>query len=353
MLCANEVGDGVMKKRLLITLVIGVFALAGCSRTDTPSGENSSLSHKESPVQPAFAEAIKCLAECRTLWFYRNGAPSSSYSLQSARAFDVFISEDERWNSFEKMRKLLPPLAMGWFGRPTPPDKWHGGLTQVVKHGESIVYLYTGVSVFRFGAKDEGVLDLAFEPSTGKMAAVVNGGSSRNQRYLVGSADLHPVIIAYAALSDLSFADMDLHYAKNKDGVLYLGFPVEFPAGSRGVEAADRIRVMNDQLGVIGRTDALVSPNESLEAQKIRREKRWFAVGQGRDKCVESPISPVDQIAVIREAGINPIVQEFNDNDALSRVEVSADNRVWIYWKSREACEISLPARTEIPDRYR
>lgn len=342
-----------MKHLLWSALIAATFTLSGCSRTNDKSGEDFLPANSAPPVLPVFSKAIKCLTDCRTLWFYRNGEPSPEYTVLEPRNFEALISDPSKLAAFEEMRRTLPNMAMGWFSRPTSPDKWHGGLTQIIKNENFTVYLYTGVSVFRYGAKNEGSLDLAFEPASGKMAAIANGGAELNQRYLIGSTELQPVIIAFSALQDLSLAASELHYAKIKDDTPYQRLASDFPAASRVSDATNRIQTMSSQLGATGQTENLAQPNDSIEAQKIRRERQWFAVGQSLERCVSSSMSPADRITIIREAGFNPTVQELKNNGAITRVDISTGDRVWAYWKNKDACERSLSNRTEIPDRYR
>lgn len=82
----------------------------------------------------------------------------------------------------------------------------------------------------------------------------------------------------------------------------------------------------------------------------------WYAVGQGRNRCIVSRMSPANRLEVIREAGLTPSIHEEKSGGNLVAVEISViDGGIessWVFWKSKSACEASIRA-FDIPDSYK
>ena len=364
-------------KPVFFSSVVLSTVLVGCSPETQKKPELATAAVTAPPLPkvllPLYADASTCLAECISKW-YR--VPKSStmtpldFSPKLPDRFADLMANPAEHDRFVAMIEQLPP-ELHSIGKLGPDDEektvtsdfgsykqerpaLYGNLGNVIADKERMVYVYSGVYYMRFN-KPPGSLHVAIDPKTKEYAGILRGGHSLEEYYVVGSKSLRSTLLAYTVASDLETADMLAHYARNTSGS-YETKPVILPFNKNRDAANERVELLNDRLGAGSEALGISAPAILQEANAARAANAWYGVSQGRDKCIESPMSPADRIDVIKSSGITPLIRESRSGGQLSAVEVSADDgryeTTWKFFKSKAECErIMVPPPT--PDKYR
>ncbi len=231
-----------------------------------------------------------------------------------------------------------------------------GHLDNVINNNGKRIYIYAGVHYLRFQNNASGMMHVAIDPATHEFAGLIRANKDLDEYYIAGAESLRSTLLAFTVTDDVEFASMSAHYLKKKQGS-YVGKPIIFPLHKDRDEASVRINLLNDMLGSSAQIAGVPAPAFLLKVQAEQAEKAWYGVSQGRDRCIETPMSPADRIEVIREAGIAPRIQETNADGRLSVVEISAVEggyeTTWRFFKNKANCEQTLVSSMLIPDRYR
>lgn len=350
-------------KAVFFSSVVLATVLVGCSPETQKKPELATAAPPLPKVLlPLYADASTCLAECISKW-YRVPKSSTMTPLDfSPKLPDRFAdlmanpAEDDR---FVAMIEQLPPQLHS-IGKLGPDDEEEkpallGHLDNVIIDKQRMVYVYTGVYYIRFKKKQPGMLRVAIDPKTKEYTGVLRGGHDLNEYYVVGSESLRSILLAYMVADDLETANMLAHYERKAPGS-YETQPIILPLNKNRDAAIKRIELLNDHLGAGSEALGIPAPANLQEAKVARAANAWYGVSQGRDKCIESPMSPADRIDVIKSSGITPLIRESRSGGQLIAVEVSADDgryeTTWKFFKSKAECErIMVPHPT--PDKYR
>ena len=216
------------------------------------------------------------------------------------------------------------------------------------------VYIYSNVRYFR--NESLGNMNIAIDPTTREYAAVLRSGSNLDGYHIIGAKSLLEIILAYSISSDLETAEMLAHYERKAPGS-YVSRPIILPLTNSLNEGLVRTQILNDLLGTSNAATGIPHPSVLLQAEAARAKNAWYGVSQGRDKCIESSMTPADRIELLRSAGVEPLIFERKSSTGeLTAVEVEAvdggSQLKWIFFKSKEACEQAIVS-TPIPDNYR
>lgn len=94
----------------------------------------------------------------------------------------------------------------------------------------------------------------------------------------------------------------------------------------------------------------------SAQVDERHAQREWFSFSQDGRRCVQSE-SPAAYLIKLRREGRRPFTEDFGgapEDPALVIVragfQCGADRD---FYRSRERCEMRLPAAQSIPDRYR
>lgn len=358
--------------------VVLATVLVGCSPDTQKKPELATAVVTASPppkvLLPLYADASTCLAECISRWFR---VPKSSsmtpldFSPKLPDRFADLMANPAEHDRFVSMIDQLP-LQLHSIGKLGPDDQEKtstsnfdnykqekpallGHLDNVITDKQRLVYVYTGVYYIRFNKKQPGTLRVAIDPKTKEYAGVLRGGHDLDEYYVVGSESLRSILLAYTVANDLETANMLAHYERKTPGS-YETQPIILPLNKNRDAAIKRIELLNDLLGAGPEALGVPAPANLQEAKAARTASAWYGISQGRDKCIESPMSPADRIDLIKSAGITPRIRETKSSGQLTAVEVSADDgryeTTWKFFKSKAECEqIMMPPPT--PDKYR
>lgn len=352
--------------------------LMGCSPDTQKKAAEPVAATPVSPqpkvLLPLYAQVSSCLAECISKW-YRipkdSSHPPPGFAPKLPDSFADHIANPEEHDRFVAMINLLPPRLQS-IGKLGPDDeekdvtsnfgsykqerpKLSGNLYNVISDKQRMVYVYSNVYYMRIKDKQPGSLHVAIDPETSEYAGVLRGGSSLDEYYVVGSEALRSTLLAYTVADDLETANMLAHYER-KDSGNYETQPIILSLNKSRDEAIARVELLNDRLGTRTEAQGVPAPAYLRQAQASRAASAWYGVSQGRDQCIESPMSPADRIDVIKSAGITPRVRETNSGGQLTAVDVSADDgryeTTWKFFKSKAECERKMVA-PPTPDKYR
>jgi hypothetical protein len=365
-------------KTSLFALTGLCILLVGCSPESRPGSKEpvtvQAPPSTSKPLLPVFAAASNCLAECVSKW-YRvpkdSGYPSAAFEPKLPLKFSELVASPEEMARFVALVEQLPPRFHS-IGKLGPDDeektitsnfgsyqqerpKLYGELDNVIADGTRVLYVYSSVYYMRFKDKVSGSIHIAVDPETHEYAGVLRGGSNLDEYAIVGADYLRSALLAYTVANDLETASMLAHYAR-KDPGQYANQPIVLSLNKSRDAALEHLQVLNDRLGNRNEATGVPAPAHLQQAEAARAARAWYGVSQGRDKCIESPMSPADRIDVIKSTGIAPRIRETNSGGKLTAVEVSADDgryeTTWRFFKSKEECERSM-VTAATPDKYR
>lgn len=360
----------------LILLSVG---LLGCSpqasekQPASPVVAASSPAPRE-PLSVLYRKASDCLSECLTKW--HKSMPSGTsrefdFEPKAPKSFVELLMEPERMLKFSEMVEQLPEQlqSIGKLGPSDEPEvvtskfgnytkekpTLSGSFITVISNKQQLAYVYSNVYYQRLN-RIPGSLHVAFDPETGEFVGVLRGGERLDEYYLIGANSLlMSTLVAYTVAEDLETANMLAHYTK-KDAGDYESQPVLFPLSLALESAIERVQLLNDLIGEKLEARGVPAPSKLQEANAERAASAWYGVSQGRESCIESPMSPADRIDLIKSAGVSPRIRESNTDGRLSAVEVTAVNggyeSTWKFFKSKSECERTLVV-DRTPNKYR
>lgn len=367
---------------MTIAFITGVL-LIGCSK-EKPEGstkaslENSTLTPPPAKILlPTFIAVKQCLSNCVSTWW--NAVPGNAqqsipkFEPTLPLTFGELLSVPEERNRFTQLVENFPqhlqPIgklqtddeekvvdngAFGSYKKESP--KMFGSLYNVINSNGRIIYVYSNVYYFRPSEINSGSMRVAIDPVTHEYAGVIRGGDDLDEYYVAGADSLKSTLLTFTVADDLETAEMLAHYT-NKNPGSYETKPIMLPLNKNLDEALVRVELLNDRLGEAGQATGVPAPSSLQKAMAVKAENTWYGVSQGRDKCIESPLSPAQRIDLIKEAGIKPSIRDTTSNGKLAAVEVSALDRgyetTWRFFKNKNDCESSLVSSTPIPDKYR
>lgn len=360
------------------------FGLGGCSNdhrdtASTAAGESAPASSvpPAKVLLPAYAATGHCLSTCVSKWWRlapdAPQDPVANFTPEMPLTFAELLASPEEHDQFVRLIEQFPqhlhPVGIlqpwddeklvdnGTFGsyRKEKPKMW-GNLDNVINNNGKVVYVYSGVHYFRLENKVSGTMHVAIDPATHEYAGLIRAGDGLDEYYIAGAESLRSTLLAFTIANDLEFAEMSAHYAKKNQG-RYLSKPIMFPLNKDLDEAMVRVELLNDKLGNSTQATGIPEPSFLLNVRAEEAKKIWYGVSQGRDRCIESPMSPAGRIELIKEAGVVPRVRETNANGKLAIVEVSAVDggyeSTWRFFKNKADCEQTLATVSPTPDRYR
>lgn len=371
-----------MKVLMTIALIACVFLL-GCSK-EKPEGtvgvslENSAAAPRPPKVLlPIFAAVGQCLSTCiSTWWKTKPGATQefvSKFEPTMPLTFAELLAIPEERARFmqlvEKFPRHLQPIGKlqsgdeekrvdsGVFGSyKEEQPKMVGELYNVINFNDRIVYIYSNVYYFRIAGKRSGSMHVAIDPVMHEYAGVIRAGADLDEYYVAGADSLRSTLLAFTVADDLETAEMLAHYASKKQGI-YETKPMMLPLNKHLDEALVRVELLNDRIGEADQATAVPAPDFLQKAKTVQAENTWYGVSHGRDRCIESPMSPAQRIDLIKEAGIMPRVRDTASNGKLTAVEVSAVDSgyetTWRFFKNKNDCERTLASSAPTPDKYR
>ena len=365
-----------MKNKLIATVALCLL-LAGCSKEAPPATGQVSKAPPPPPVvlAPLYAEIVECLSQCESKWYrvrlHSGQSFSPAYEPKLPDRFSALVDTPDEQSRFAELIEQLPERLRP-LGKLGPDDeektvntgfgsykhekpKLYGELHNVIDDKAQVVYIYSNVYFFRTKSGRVGTMHVAVNPETREYAGVVRAGDSLDEYHVVGAQALRKALLTYTIADDLESADMMAHYANKAPGP-YERNPIMLPLNKRLDAAIERTEMLSTKLGDRSQALGVPAPGALVQAEAARAASAWYGVSQGRDQCIESPMSPADRIDVIRSAGIMPKTRETISNGQVALVEISADDgrheTTWRFFKSKIECERTLPSSS--PDaKYR
>lgn len=364
--------------------IIGIgLMLAGCSpespkKTDAPVFSAPATPEPEPEPQtvllPLYEAVINCLLQCESKWYQRpsgNSLPAPIFEPKLPGEFADLVSMPEEYAKFVAMIDQLPPhlqsvgklelddedefVGTEFDGRKQKKPILNGDLRNVIFDKQRAIYIYSNVYYMHHQDNRPGSLHVAIDPATKEYAGVLRGGDNLDQYYIAGSESLRSTLLAYTVADDLETANMLTHYTRKIAGAYEVN-PIVLPLNKSLDEALERVKLLNDRLGNRNEAQGIPAPSYLQKAEAERAALAWYGVSQDRDECIESPMSPADQIDLIKSSGITLYIRETNSDGKLIAVEISADDgrseTDWRFFKSKADCEKSM-AVAPTPEKYR
>lgn len=362
--------------------LIACVLLISCSKENAEgparvSPENSAEAPPSKVLLPIFAAVGQCLSSCISTWWkvehgasqqfvpkFKPNMPLTFAELISrpedhARFIQIVDKFPRHLQSIGKLQpgdeeKLVDNGAFGSYKKEQP--KMAGDLYNVINSNGRIIYVYASVYYLRYAEKSPGTMQVAIDPLTHEYASVVRAGADLDEYYLAGADSLRSTLLAFTVAKDLETAEMLAHY-ENKNQGTYETKPIMLPLSKSLEEALVRVELLNDRLGEVDHATGVPAPGFLQKAMTFQAENTWYGVAQGRDRCIESPMSPAHRIDLIKETGIVPRIRDTTSNGKLTAVEVSAVDggnvTSWRFFKNKTDCEHSLPFSAPTPEKYR